>query len=160
MTNAAVIGLGWWGQNILKNLLDSEVIRPVLGVDPLDSARASAAALGVETASRFEDALANPKVEAVILSTPQERHAGQIVAAAKAGRHVFCEKPLCTTAADARAESRGSTPSTGLMTSLSSRFLRMFCPHQPRPMTAALIMRGFLIPDYYFVLGPWFCAKG
>ena len=41
MINAAVIGLGWWGQNILKNLLDSEVIKPVLGVDPLDSARAS-----------------------------------------------------------------------------------------------------------------------
>ena len=75
----------------------------MLGVDPLDSARASAAALGVETASNFEDALANPRVEAVILSTPQERHAEQIVAAAKAGRHVFCEKPLCTTAADAEA---------------------------------------------------------
>jgi predicted dehydrogenase len=103
MINAAVIGLGWWGQNILKNLRDSEVIRPVLGVDPLDSARASAAALGIETAPSFEDALANPKVEAVILSTPQERHAEQIVAAAKAGRHVFCEKPLCTTAADAEA---------------------------------------------------------
>jgi predicted dehydrogenase len=103
MINAAVIGLGWWGQNILKNLLDSQVIKPVLGVDPLDSARASAAALGVETAPRFEDALANPKVQAVILSTPQERHAEQIIAAAQAGRHVFCEKPLCTTAADAEA---------------------------------------------------------
>ena len=103
MINAAVIGLGWWGQNILKNLLDSEVIKPVLGVDPLDSARASVAALGVETAPRFEDALANPRIEAVILCTPQERHAEQIVAAAQAGRHVFCEKPLCTTAADAEA---------------------------------------------------------
>ena len=103
MINAAVIGLGWWGQNILKNLLNSSVIKPVLGVDPLDSARASAAALGVETAPRFEDALANPRTNAVILCTPQERHAGQIVAAAQAGRHVFCEKPLCTTAADAEA---------------------------------------------------------
>lgn len=57
MINAAVVGLGWWGQNILKNLLNSPVIKPVLGVDPLDSARAAAAALGVETAARFEDAL-------------------------------------------------------------------------------------------------------
>lgn len=103
MINAAVVGLGWWGQNILKNLLNSPVIKPVLGVDPLDSARASAAALGVETATRFEDALANPRINAVILCTPQERHAEQIVAAARAGRHVFCEKPLCTTAADAEA---------------------------------------------------------
>jgi predicted dehydrogenase len=103
MINAAVIGLGWWGQNILRNLRDSEVIRPILGVDPLDSARTSAAELGVETAANFEDALANPRVQAVILSTPQERHAEQIIAAAKAGRHVFCEKPLCTTSADAEA---------------------------------------------------------
>ena len=98
---AAVIGLGWWGQNILKNLLNSSVIKPVLGVDPLEPARSTAAALGVATAPRFEDALADPDIKAVILCTPQEKHAGQIVAAAQAGRHVFCEKPLCTTGADA-----------------------------------------------------------
>ena len=85
MINAAIVGLGWWGQNILKNLLNSPVIKPVLGVDPLESARASAAALGVETAPRFEDALANSGIDAVILCTPQERHAEQIVAAARAG---------------------------------------------------------------------------
>jgi predicted dehydrogenase len=101
MIKAAVIGLGWWGQTILKNLLNNTVIVPVLAVDPLDQARASAAALGVETASRYEDALANSSVEAIILCTPQERHAEQIVAAARSGRHVFCEKPLCTTSADA-----------------------------------------------------------
>ena len=103
MIKAAVIGLGWWGKTILKNLLNSTVIAPVLAVDPLDQARASASALGIGTASRFEDALANSKVEAVILCTPQEHHAQQIAAAARSKRHVFCEKPLCTTAADAEA---------------------------------------------------------
>ena len=38
MINAAVIGLGWWGQNIIKTLRDSDVIRPALAVDPLDRA--------------------------------------------------------------------------------------------------------------------------
>jgi predicted dehydrogenase len=75
----------------------------VLGVDPLDQARASAAMLGIETAPRFEDALANPSVDVVILCTPPEHHAEQIVAGARSGRHVFCEKPLCTTSADAEA---------------------------------------------------------
>ena len=103
MIKAAIIGLGWWGQTILKTLLNSTVITPVLGVDPLEPARAAAAALGVETASRFEDALANSDVDAVILCTPQQHHAEQIAAAARSGRHVFCEKPLCTTAADAEA---------------------------------------------------------
>jgi predicted dehydrogenase len=100
---AAIIGLGWWGQTILKTLLHSTVITPVLAVDPLDQARAAAAAHGVETASRFEDALENSNVDAVILCTPQQYHAEQIAAAAQSGRHVFCEKPLCTTAADAEA---------------------------------------------------------
>lgn len=103
MIRAAVIGLGWWGQTLLKTLSNSAVIKPVLGVDPLAPARAAAAAHGVETAPRFEDALANKDVEAVILCTPQQHHAEQIVAAAQSGRHVFCEKPLCTTASDADA---------------------------------------------------------
>jgi predicted dehydrogenase len=103
MIKAALIGLGWWGQTILKNIANSTVIKPVLAVDPLDSARAVASSLGIGTAPHFEDALAHPDVEAVILCTPQDRHAGQIVAAARSGRHVFCEKPLCTTSADAEA---------------------------------------------------------
>jgi predicted dehydrogenase len=101
MIKAAVIGLGWWGQTILKAISNSTIITPILAVDPLEPARASASSLGIATAPRFEDALKNPEVEAVILCTPQEHHAEQIVAAARSGRHVFCEKPLCTTAADA-----------------------------------------------------------
>lgn len=101
MIKAAVIGLGWWGQTILKTLSNSTVIRPVLGVDPLDSARAAASVLGIETARQFEDVLTNSGIDAVILCTPQEHHADQITAAARSGRHVFCEKPLCTTSADA-----------------------------------------------------------
>ena len=69
MIKAAVIGLGWWGKTILKNLLNSTVIAPVLAVDPLDQARASASALGIGTASRFEDALANSKVELPVSKT-------------------------------------------------------------------------------------------
>jgi predicted dehydrogenase len=103
MINAAVIGLGWWGQNIVRTIRDSAVISSVLAVDPLESARATPSALGIETAPRFEDALANRKVDAIILCTPQELHAGQIIAAAREGRHVFCEKPLCTTGADAKS---------------------------------------------------------
>src|SRR5258707_5552700 len=101
MIKVAIIGLGWWGSIILKALLNSPVVNPVLGVDPNESARASA--LGVKTAARFEDALADPEIKAVILCTPQEHHARQIVAAAQSGRHVVCAKPLCTTAADAQA---------------------------------------------------------
>ena len=73
----------------------------VLGVDPQPQARVAAAVFGIETAPQFEDALANSNVDAVILCTPQQYHAEQIVAAARTGRHVFCEKPLCSTSANA-----------------------------------------------------------
>ncbi|WP_027578953.1 Gfo/Idh/MocA family oxidoreductase [Bradyrhizobium sp. Ai1a-2] len=101
MIKAAVIGLGWWGQTIVANLSESPIIRPVLGVDPIPAARAAAEARGLETADSFEAALNRSDIEAVILCTPQDRHADQIVAAAASGRHVFCEKPLCTTGSDA-----------------------------------------------------------
>src|SRR3954447_2506717 len=103
MIKVAIIGLGWWGSIILKALLNSPVVDPVLGVDPSEPACAAASALGVKTAARFEDTLADPEIKAVILCTPQQHHARQIVAAAQSGRHVFCEKPLCTTGADAEA---------------------------------------------------------
>jgi predicted dehydrogenase len=98
MIKAAIVGLGWWGGIIHRELASSEVIRPVLGVEPVDAARQVAEAAGLETTARFEDALERPDIRAVILSTPHKHHAAQIVAAAKAGKHVFCEKPLCTTA--------------------------------------------------------------
>ncbi|MBU2664070.1 Gfo/Idh/MocA family oxidoreductase [Actinoplanes bogorensis] len=100
MINVAVVGLGWWGRKIVADLASSTEIRPVLGVDPSAAARAGT---GLRTVSTFEEALADDEVEAVVLCTPHARHAEQIVAAATAGRHVFCEKPLTTTGAEARA---------------------------------------------------------
>jgi predicted dehydrogenase len=98
MIKAAIVGLGWWGRTIQRELAASRVITPVLGVDPSEAARKAAAAGGLETAEHLEDALARSDIEAVILTTPHKHHAAQIVAAAEAGKHVFCEKPLCTSA--------------------------------------------------------------
>ncbi len=96
MLKAAIIGLGWWGQTLARVMSASTHMTPVLGIDPDEKARASAQALGLRVATRFEDALADPDVQAIILCTPHKQHAAQIIAAAAAGKHVFCEKPLCT----------------------------------------------------------------
>jgi predicted dehydrogenase len=111
MIKAAIVGLGWWGSIIHRQLAASEVIRPVLGVEPADGARRAAEEAGLETTARFEDALERPDIRAVILSTPHKHHAAQIVAAAKAGKHVFCEKPLCTTAREMEAVAEAVTAS-------------------------------------------------
>jgi predicted dehydrogenase len=103
LTKAAIIGMGWWGKTIARDLASSNAIRPVLGIDPEPTGQAAATELGLKASARFEDALADKSVEALILCSPHKQHAAQIIAAAKAGKHVFCEKPLCTTAAEADA---------------------------------------------------------
>lgn len=96
----AVIGLGWWGRIIVAQARQSERLQVVHVVDPQDSARAFAAEQGLPFSPRLQDALADPKVQAVVLCTPHSQHADQIEAAAAAGRHVFCEKPLSMSRAD------------------------------------------------------------
>ncbi|MBM3222487.1 MAG: Gfo/Idh/MocA family oxidoreductase [Candidatus Tectomicrobia bacterium] len=46
---------------------------------------------------RLEDLLGDPAVEAVIVATPDALHEAQVIAAARAGKHVLCEKPMTTT---------------------------------------------------------------
>ena len=100
MLNVAVAGLGWWGRLIVDQIAQSTKLRVVHAVDPADAQRAFAQQKGIRVSERLEDALADENVQGVVLCTPHTQHADQIVAAANAGKHVFCEKPLSMTRAD------------------------------------------------------------
>ena len=100
MVNAALVGLGWWGRTILKLLQDSAKLRIVKAVDVTDEAAAFAREQRVDFTRELDAALADPAVDAVILCTPHTLHTRQIVRAANAGKHVFCEKPLSLARAD------------------------------------------------------------
>jgi predicted dehydrogenase len=89
----ALAGLGWWGRTIDALLAGSGKLRVVRRVDPLVREPGVTATL--------EEALRDPAVQAVVLCTPHSLHAEQIVQAADAGKHVFCEKPLCLSREDA-----------------------------------------------------------
>ncbi len=102
MLNAAILGLGWWGRTIVQTLRESDLIRVGLGCDPAPFAPRATAELGIRLAPDIAAVLADASIDAVILCTPHTRHVEQIVASAEAGKHVFCEKPLCLTLADAR----------------------------------------------------------
>jgi len=101
MINAAVAGLGWWGQHMVRRLAGSERLRIVKAVETNPARAAFAAEHGLAFAADLAEALADPGVDAVILCTPHALHTGQVLACAAAGKHVFCEKPLALTRADA-----------------------------------------------------------
>ena len=52
--------------------------------------------------TEYEDMLGNPEVEAVFIATPNAFHADQVIAAARAGKHVLCDKPLANNVPDAQ----------------------------------------------------------
>lgn len=103
MLNAAIVGLGWWGRNIVEAVQGkSEKLRFVHGVSKEPEAAAGfAREKGFRLSENLSDALDDPAVEAVVLATPHSLHADQIVAVAAAGKPVFCEKPLALKHADA-----------------------------------------------------------
>lgn len=101
-----LLGYGWWGKAIAAQI-DASADLELAGVaevqpqalalmadDPLLS--------GVPLHGDPASLLKQTGVEAVVLCTPHPQHAQQIVSAAQAGLHVFCEKPLCLTLDDAR----------------------------------------------------------
>ena len=99
MLKVAVVGLGWWGRIICGLLKESTKLRVLAGVD-VASDSGFCKKNGFEFCNGFEKALRNPEIEAVILCTPHTQHTGQIVQAANAKKHVFCEKPLSLSHAD------------------------------------------------------------
>lgn len=98
--NVAVVGLGWWGRVIVELLARSDKVKVVRVADVTPQGEAFAKEQGLPFAAGFEPVLADPTVQGVVLCTPHTQHTDQIVAAARAGRHVFCEKPLSMTRAD------------------------------------------------------------
>ena len=103
MINAAIIGLGWWGKNIVQCVQGkSGKLRFVHGVSKeIDAALPLAETHGFTLSDDLDQALADKRVEAVVLATPHSLHADQIVRVAAAGKPVFCEKPLSLKRADA-----------------------------------------------------------
>jgi predicted dehydrogenase len=90
----AVIGLGWWGRVIVALAKTSPRLRVVAAADPDPAAAQFAAQHKLPLARSYGEALGNREVQGVVLCTPHTLHTGQIMEAAQARKHVFCEKPL------------------------------------------------------------------
>jgi predicted dehydrogenase len=112
MLNAAMVGMGWWGKTLVESVQgSSEVIQFVAGVarHQPDDLKAFAATHHLTLHDTYEKALADPRVQAVVLATPHSLHPAQVIAAAQARKHVFCEKPFALTRAEAEAAVAATT---------------------------------------------------
>jgi predicted dehydrogenase len=96
MLSIAIVGTGWWGMELGKAAKAVPERIDLAGCFSLSEKECAAfkAAYGGKLFSSYEEILADPKIGAVLLATPHSTHWTQIVQAAKAKKHVFCEKPL------------------------------------------------------------------
>ncbi|MCC7410763.1 MAG: Gfo/Idh/MocA family oxidoreductase [Gammaproteobacteria bacterium] len=96
----AMVGCGYWGKNLLRNFHELGVLHAVCDADQ-ERAAAFAQQYGVGAAA-FADVLVDPTVDGVVIATPAEQHAMHAREALLAGKHVFVEKPLALTVAEAQ----------------------------------------------------------
>lgn len=102
---AASVGLGWWSDELAKSVTpNSDKIR-IAACTSRSSAKRDAFAkrFGARPLESYEQVLADPEIDAVILTTPHSRHGEHVRMAARSGKHVFVEKPFTLDAADGRS---------------------------------------------------------
>ena len=115
MIDAAIVGLGRWGRTLVEAVQGkSDKIRFTRAVsrDPAQH-REFLEAQHLLAGSDFAEMLADRSVKAVVLATPHTRHVDEVVAAAGAGKAVFCEKPLALTK-DGTARAVGACRDAGV----------------------------------------------
>ena len=99
----AVVGLGYWGPNLVRNLheLPEAHVAAVCDADPsrLETLRVRYPAIPGTTS--FDAVLEDRTIEAVAIATPVSTHADLCARALEAGKHVFVEKPLAATSEEA-----------------------------------------------------------
>jgi predicted dehydrogenase len=105
MMDAAIFGMGRWGQTLVKSIQGkSDKLRFVAGITRSpDKYLDFATETGLSLSDDYAAVLADPAIEAVALATPHTLHADHVRQAAAAGKHVFVEKPFALTKASADA---------------------------------------------------------
>jgi predicted dehydrogenase len=127
MLRAGICGAGHWGTRLIESVQGkSGKIRFVAAATRNPAEKQDLAGrFGLALTADYAQMLADPGIDAVVLCTPHSHHAEEVIAAAKAGKHVFCEKPFTLTQADAET-AIAACRAAGL--TLSVGFNRRFAP--------------------------------
>ena len=104
MINIGIIGYGYWGPNLLRNFAETPGAR-VAAVADLDKAKLELVERrfpAVKTTTNFQDLLADSAIDAIAIATPVGTHFELGMAALRAGKHLWLEKPMAETSFQAR----------------------------------------------------------
>ena len=100
----ACVGMGWWSDVLADAIKRSGKLSIAACYSRSDEKRnAFAAKYGCRAATSYEAILGDDSIEAIINTTPNNVHLQTTRAAARAGKHVFLDKPIANTVADGRA---------------------------------------------------------
>src|SRR4051812_15091615 len=101
--NVALVGLGYWGPNLLRALfeLPDVEVSYICDLDPERLERFGRRYPSARPTRDFDNVLSDPRVDAVVIATPVFTHFALASRALQAGKHVFVEKPLASTSAEA-----------------------------------------------------------
>jgi predicted dehydrogenase len=98
------LGMGWWSDVLADAITRSDRLQIVsCFTRSLEKRRVFAAKYGCGAAPSYESMLADERIDAIVNTTPNSTHLETTRAAAEAGKHVFLDKPIANTVADARA---------------------------------------------------------
>ena len=118
---AAALGIGWWSTvlaDAAKRSGEIELVACYTRTE--DKRRAFAARYGCRAAGSYEEILEDDSIEAIINTTPNEAHLETTRMAARAGKHVFLDKPIANTVGDGRAITEECTKA-GVVLALGSQ---------------------------------------
>src|SRR5207248_8387842 len=101
MTRLGLVGLGYWGPNLARNLGDLGELRWLCDASPDALDRYGDRYPEARTTTSYEELLADPELEAVVVATPAITHYELSKRALEAGKHVLVEKPPAMSAAEA-----------------------------------------------------------
>jgi predicted dehydrogenase len=104
MLKIGVIGYGYWGPNLVRNFaeLNGATLAGVADLDPRKLELVKKRFPAVKTTTDFQELLKDPEIDAIAIATPVNTHFELGMAALKAGKHLWLEKPMAETSLQAR----------------------------------------------------------
>lgn len=102
MLNVAVVGCGYWGPNLIRNLyfLPECKVKLVCDVDKKRLAHIRTLYPGVQTTSEFDNLVSDAEIDAIVIATPVRFHFEMAKKSLQAGKHIFLEKPMASSVAE------------------------------------------------------------